>query len=296
MNRLLVFGREGQVGIELAARAGHLGFELDGPTRRQGDVTDIGAVEAAFARGGASVAVNVAAYTAVDRAESEAEAAFAANGQGAAIVAAAARRHEMPLIHVSTDFVFGDRAEKRPWREDDPIAPLSVYGASKAAGELAVRAIQPRHVIIRTAGIFSRHRRNFVKAILAAAVEGRPLNVVDDQVTCPTPAGDVADAILAIARGLGEGGSAWGSFHYCATEAVTWHGFADAILAEYEGLGHARPTLTPVNSTVFGARARRPAYSVLDCGRIAREWGIGQRPWRAALPAIAAAIVKRVSR
>jgi dTDP-4-dehydrorhamnose reductase len=235
-------------------------------------VADAGAVEAALARSGAAVAVNVAAYTAVDRAESEAEAAFAANGQGAAIVAVTARRHEIPLIHVSTDFVFGDRAERRPWREDDPIAPLSVYGASKAAGELAVRAIQPRHVIIRTAGIFSRHRRNFVRAILTAAVEGRPLSVVDDQVTCPTPAGDVADTILAIALGIGEGASAWGTFHYCAADAVTWHEFANAILAEYAALGGARPTLTPVGSTAFGARARRPAYSVLDCGRIAREW------------------------
>jgi dTDP-4-dehydrorhamnose reductase len=292
MRRILVFGREGQVGIELMGRADSFGFDAEGPTRRQGDITDAGAVEAAFARGHADAAVNVAAYTAVDRAESEIEAAFATNGQGAAIVAAAARRHEVPLIHVSTDFVFGDRPDRHPWVEEDPIAPLSVYGASKAAGELAVRAAQPRHAILRTAGIFSQHRRNFVKAILAAAQEGRPLDVVDDQVTCPTPAGDVADAILGVARAIAEGGSAWGTFHYCATPAVTWHGFADAILGVYASLGGARPTLTPVGSAGFGATARRPAYSVLDCGRIAREWSVAQRPWRTALPAIVTAIVQ----
>ncbi len=286
---ILLLGREGQIGAELLALGERFGFAVEGPARRQIDIADAAAVGAALAASRAGLVVNAAAYTAVDRAEREVERAFAVNALGAANLAAACARQGVPLVHLSTDYVFG-AAKRAPWREDDPIDPLSVYGASKAAGELAVRAAVERHVILRTSGVFSRHRRNFLKAVLAAAAAGRALEVVDDQTTCPTPACHVAEAILTLAQRLGEG-DGWGTYHYCAEGPVTWFAFAGAILEVYAGLGRSAPAPRPVASAAYGAPARRPPYAVLDCGKIAARWAIRPRPWRDELPATVAAVL-----
>jgi len=286
--RLLVLGAGGQIGGEVMARAAAAGLTAEAPERPY-DIADANATETIIAAARPAAVINAAAFTAVDRAEQEPERAFAVNAQGVAHVAAACARHGAALLHLSTDYVFGDGAAPR--HEDDPIAPLNVYGASKAAGELAVRAILARHLIVRTSGVFGPRGRNFVGAILAAAAQGRPLRVVEDEVTCPTPAGQVAEVVLHMARRLAENGEApWGTYHYCAEGPVSWFAFARAALDDYTRLTGRQPSLTAVTSAAYGAAARRPSQAVLDCTRIGRVWNIAQRSWRDDLAATVAAI------
>jgi dTDP-4-dehydrorhamnose reductase len=286
--RLLVLGAGGQVGRAVAAAAPAAGLAVTALSRAQCDIADADAVAAAVAGSGALLVVNAAAYTAVDRAEREPEPLRAANVDGPATLAAACARSGAALLHLSTDYVFGDGT--RPWREDDPPKPLSAYGRSKAAGEEAVRARLERHLILRTSGVFAPAGRNFVNAILAAAATRERLAVVDDQVTCPTAAADLAAAILAIARRLAEAGSLpWGTWHYRGAPPSSWHGVAAAILDELRARGRRAPPLDAVGSAAYGAPARRPSCSVLDCGRIEAAFGLRPAPWRPAVSAMAAA-------
>lgn len=286
--RLLVLGAGGQVGGAVAAAAPPAGFAVTALTRAQCDVADPAAVAAAVAGTGALLVVNAAAYTAVDRAEHEPGPLRAANVDGPAALAASCARSGAALLHLSTDYVFGDGT--RPWREDDPPAPLSAYGASKQAGEAAIRDRLERHVILRTSGVFAPAGRNFVNAILAAAASRERLMVVDDQVTCPTAAADLAAAILALARRLAEAGTLpWGLYHYRGAPPQSWHGVAAAILDELRARGRRAPPLDAVSSAAYGAPARRPACSVLDCAKIEAAFGLRPRPWRPTMAAMAAA-------
>jgi dTDP-4-dehydrorhamnose reductase len=286
--RLLLLGAGGQVGRAVAAAATAAGFAVTALDRAACDIADAAAATAAVAGAGALLAVNAAAYTAVDRAEREPAPLRAANVDGPAALAAACAGTGGALLHLSTDYVFGDGT--RPWREEDPPAPLSAYGRSKADGEAAVRARLERHVILRTSGVFAPAGRNFVNAILAAAATRERLAVVDDQVTCPTAARDLAAAILAIARRLAETGTLpWGTYHYRGTPEQSWHGVAAAILEQLQARARRAPPLDAVSSAAYGAPARRPAYSVLDCRRIEAAFGLRPAPWRPAMEAMVAA-------
>ncbi len=291
---LLVIGCHGQVGSELVLGAGRAGIPCQGLGHAELDLADPGSIEARIgAAAAAALVVNTGAYTAVDRAESEPERAFAVNAHGVAALAAACARRGLPLVHVSTDYVF-DGSQRIPWREGDPIRPLGVYGASKAAGELAVRCIQPRHILLRTSGIFSPRGRNFPRAIVEGALSGRPTRVVDDQIVCPTWAADLADAILGLARRALDGETlAWDTYHYCGSGETSWHGFACELMRLLRGLGvrAADPEATDTES--FGAPARRPAYSALDCRRIEQRFGIARRPWRDHLPGLVEALLRQ---
>jgi dTDP-4-dehydrorhamnose reductase len=268
--KILVAGKGGQLARALGERRWPEGTQCVTLGRPDLDVTDEASVAAAVAAQAPDVIINAAAYTAVDRAETERDAAFALNEGGPRHLAREAARRGMALIHVSTDYVFGG-AGARPWREDDAKAPQGIYAASKLAGEEAVREECARHVILRTSWLFAAQGRNFVRAMLERAASGAPVRVVDDQWGCPTPASDLADAIAAVAAAPGP----FGTYHYCGEGAVTWHGFAAEIFAR----AGIQPALVPVTTAQYGAAAPRPAYSVLDAAKIWRDYRIAQRPW-----------------
>ncbi|MFL6796342.1 MAG: dTDP-4-dehydrorhamnose reductase [Xanthobacteraceae bacterium] len=278
---LLILGAQGQVGRAMADAAHAAGIPCRPLGHAECDVTDIPAVERAVAD--CEWVVNGSAYTAVDRAETEVEAAHQVNAVGAANIARACRRSRVPLIHLSTDYVF-DGEGARPALEDDPPRPLNAYGESKLAGERAVREALPCHIILRTSWVFAPYGRNFVRTMLRIAQTQRELKIVADQTGGPTAAAHIAAAILAImAKQARESGEAWGTYHFSGTPAVSWWEFARAILA------NSGVTIVPITSAEYPQPALRPKNSVLDCGRILRTFGIPQPDWRLALPAVHAA-------
>lgn len=285
--KILVFGAGGQVGREVGRAAWPPGFAVVPLDRAAADIADGNALAAALARERPDLVVNLAAYTAVDRAESEPDLAWKINCAGAALVAAGCGERDVPLVHLSTDYVF-DGNKPAPYREDDPVAPLGVYGASKEAGERAVRAALGRHLILRTAWVYGVHGANFVKTIVRLAARESALRVVADQTGAPTAAADLAAAIVVIARHVAEDSARWGTFHLTGAGPVTWHGFAEAIVDLAAPHLGRRPRVEPIASANYRAPARRPANSLLDCAEIERCYGISPRPWRSGLAAVMA--------
>lgn len=280
--RLLVTGAEGQVGSEVTRLAADFAIEAVGRNHAALDITAPAAAEF-VAQGGFDAVVNLAAYTAVDKAEAEPERAIAANRDGPARLAAACARAGIPLLHVSTDYVF-DGAKSGAYLETDPTGPLSVYGRSKAEGETAIRENLERHLILRSAWIFGLAGSNFVKTMLRLGNERPELRVVADQRGCPTAAADLAETILRLAQEMRAAAPvAWGTYHYAGTAATTWHGFATAIFEIAEPLGWRRPSLVAIGTEEYPTPARRPANSVLDCTRIRDTFGIERRPWLSGL-------------
>jgi dTDP-4-dehydrorhamnose reductase len=278
--RYAVLGAAGQLGRDLCPR---LPGEVIPLSRADGaDLTRPEPLRTVLEAARPDVVVNCAAYNFVDRAEAEPEAAFAVNAWGVRELARLCDARDWLLVHYSTDYVFGlDAARRRPWTETDAPGPVSVYGLSKLAGEYLVRAACPRHLVIRTCGLYGVWGQggkggNFVETMLHLAGQGKPLRVVDDQVCTPSYTADVAEhtvALLAADRP--------GLYHLTSAGACSWYEFAAAIF-ELVGL---RPDLSPVSSAAYGAAARRPAYSVLD-GAAVRGLGLAPpRPWREALAA-----------
>jgi dTDP-4-dehydrorhamnose reductase len=273
--KLAVFGAAGQLGAALARVGEHRGVAVIGFHRAGADIADAAAVGAALVEADADVAVNAAAYTAVDKAESEPEMAFAVNRDGAANVAAAAAHAGIPVIHISTDYVF-DGTKAAAYVEDDPIAPVGIYGRSKAEGEAAVCAANPHAVILRTAWVYGVEGANFVKTMLRLGAERDVLRIVDDQRGCPTFADDLAGGIVSVAGNLGE---RWGTYHLSGGGETTWFGFAGAIFAEAARLGARTPRLEPITTADYPTPAKRPANSVLDCTKAKRTFGVELPPW-----------------
>jgi dTDP-4-dehydrorhamnose reductase len=287
--RVLVTGAGGQLGRAAMALAG-TGLELVGLDRAALDITSPASVAAAFDRVNPGLVVNLAAYTAVDRAEDEQAAAFAVNRDGVANLARACRAHGAAMIHVSTDYVF-DGAKKAAWREDDPIAPLSVYGRSKAEGEAALRAALPHHAILRTSWVFGARGANFVRTVLGRIGKAEELRVVDDQHGSPTAAADLARAIAVVARGLSADPALSGTYHYCNAGVTSWFGFAQAIFARAAERGLKPPRLVPIKAAGYAAKAKRPANSALDCARIEAAFAVARPPWRESLIPVVDAIL-----
>ncbi len=249
------------------------------------DITDTGMVDRLIAGSNCDIVVNCAAYTSVDRAETEREKAFAVNRDGPSHLADACDRRDIPLIHFSTDYVF-DGAQDRPYREDDLPNPLSVYGQSKWEGEEAVRKRCRRHIIIRTSWLYGIHRENFVTRMIALARERETAEVVHDQVGCPTWSMDLAGAIAIIMHKLydSKGDARWGTYHYCGRGYVSRYQVASAIVAEAGGYESLRiQSLIPVSSVEFHAPAKRPSWSVLDTNKIETMFGIRPRYWNDSL-------------
>jgi dTDP-4-dehydrorhamnose reductase len=282
--KLFLTGGEGQLGTELIRLAAASGIEIAAPTMAAMDLTDPGQVEAAFSAFRPAAVINAAAYTAVDRAETERELAFAVNAAAPAHMARLCARAGIPLIHISTDYVFNGR-QRTPYREDDPVSPLGVYGRSKAEGEAAVRREIGAHLIVRTAWLYSPHGTNFLKTIVRLAYEKSELRIVDDQVGCPTCAEDLAEAVLVMAGRFGTSAEIpWGTYHYCGRGETSWFGLAShivAVLAARRRTALAR--VLPIPTRDYPTPAARPAFSVLDCSRIQALFGISPRPWKAAV-------------
>lgn len=287
---VLVTGAGGQVGQALQAELAAAAWPFAALPRAALDIADPAAIRAALARIRPSAVVNLAAWTAVDRAEAEPEAAARVNRVGAGLLAEAAAEAGIPLIHLSTDFVFGGSPPgnpPRPWREEDEPAPLNAYGAGKLAGERAVLAACPQAIVLRTAWIFSPFGRNFVRTILRAARQGGPLRVVADQYGSPTGAGDLAAAIHATLRRLREGGPLrYGLYHFAGTPPASWHDLASAAVAE-AGLACR---VEPIATADWPTPATRPAWSALDSSRFAKAFGLAPPDWRRALRATVATL------
>ncbi len=279
---ILVTGGTGQLATALATldrtrfhRVGRPDFDFDRPV----------SVAEVFRTVAPSLVVNAAAYTAVDAAESNAAAAYRANRDGPALLAGLCENAGIPLIHVSTDYVF-DGLKPEPYVETDPTAPQGVYGASKLAGEVAVLAACRRAAVLRTAWVYAPTGRNFVLTMLNAARKTNQLRVVADQQGCPTAAADLAGAIIAVIDRMEAG--AWqpefaGVFHAAGTGSTSWHGFAGAIFAEAARHGFTLPTVSPIATADWPTPAKRPANSRLDCGKLAAVFGHTLPPWRDAL-------------
>ncbi len=277
---ILVFGGNGQLGQELTRAAAMRTAPLTALSRSESDITDSAAVRGAIAQHRPSLVVNAASYTKVDLAEKEAEAARQANEVGPAVLGTACASAGIPLVHISTDYVF-DGAKPSAYVEDDPIAPINGYGASKAGGERAVRETAPRHVILRSSWIYGEFGNNFLKTMLRLAAERDELRVVADQRGCPTSTPDLANAILTIAPRLAGGDAVWGTYHYAGDGVTTWHAFASRIVATQAPLTGKSPRVTAITTAEFPTPARRPANSELDCSRFASVFGFGGRKWTA---------------
>ena len=279
--KFLIVGGSGQVGREMAALAAP-GGELVLPPRSVLDLTDRASVAAALAPGGFTAVVNLAAWTAVDKAETAVADAIAANALGPAILAEETARTGIPLVHVSTDYVFDGR-KTAPYVEDDPVAPLGVYGLSKLLGESAVRTVNPVHLVVRTAWVFGRHGANFVKTMLRLGAERPVVKVVDDQVGTPTAAADLAAALLAMATRLATDQSVAGTYHFANSGETSWCGFAREVFRLSGASGAKVPELVPITTAEYPTPARRPANSRLSTAKATETFGISPRPWQEAL-------------
>ncbi len=282
--RVLLTGAKGQVGWELSNLGGKHGLEILALDRSELDITDPVSVSKQVNRAGVSLVVNAAGYTAVDQAESEPELAFAVNRDGPAYLASACRKAGIPLVHISTDYVF-DGQKEGPYLVTDPVSPLSVYGKSKAEGEAEVRKYLKEHFILRTGWVYGVHGDNFVKTMLRLGREREAVQVVSDQYGCPTYAADLAETILKISARFLQGGQVqWGTYHYCGKGVTTWHGFAEEIFrlaSEYASLKVKR--IEPISTSEYPTPAQRPASSILDCSVLEKTFNIHPRPWAESL-------------
>lgn len=289
----LVFGANGQVGQELLRALAPLGDVLgttrsgtlpDGSACLTADFSDPESVVALLDAKRPTRVINAAAYTAVDKAEGEPAAAQAANAETPGALARWCAAHDVPLVHYSTDYVF-DGSGTRPYRPDDATAPLGVYGASKLAGEEAIRAAGGRHLIFRTAWVYAAHGQNFLRTMLRVGAERDVLRVVADQIGTPTSAALIADVTTQILRA---DQTASGTWHLTATGETSWHGFAEAIFegAVARGLIARAPKVEAITTADYPTPAKRPAYSRLDTSTLERDFGIALPDWRTALDGV----------
>jgi len=288
-----VLGSKGQLGTELMDRCGPLGFAAVSADLPDMDIADPSSVEAFFRQTVPSIVVNAAAYTQVDRAESEEQTAFAVNSKGPELLARTCAELKIPLIHISTDYVF-DGQGRTPYKESDPVRPLGVYGRSKAEGEEKLRAGLKEHLIVRTAWLYSPFGQNFVNTMLRLGKGKEELSVVDDQYGSPTCAADLADALLRLVAIYEKNRSmAWGTYHFTGLGVTTWHRFAEAIF-EYarKRIPLKVQRVKPIPTAQYPTPAARPGYSVLDCTLIRDRYGITARPWPESLETTLARILK----
>lgn len=281
--RILVAGGEGQLGREFPAY--NTGEDvMVCCSRDQLDITDIQSVRRAVQQHQPDALINAAAYTAVDRAEQESDTAFAINAHGVENLARVAQEYNIPLLHVSTDYVFaGDKPHGSLYRETDTCAPRTVYGRSKLEGETRALAQCPNTFIVRTSWVFGRHGNNFPKTMLRLGQEREEIRVVADQWGGPTHAADIAQMLVIAAKALQQGKLAPGIYHYSGTPLCTWFELATAVFAEAAKAGLRTPRLIPIATHEYPVPAERPANSALDCSKLTRALGVPPPDWHAGL-------------
>ncbi|MDE1895570.1 MAG: dTDP-4-dehydrorhamnose reductase [Rhodospirillales bacterium] len=291
---ILVTGASGQLGDALSRRLAARGAPFT-PVQRPGfDFEQPETITACFKTAKPSLVINAAAYTAVDKAETDQEAAKAGNHTGPLALAQLCKAADIPFIHVSTDYVF-DGNKGAPYLESDPTSPTGVYGTTKRNGEEAVLTTSAQAVILRTAWVYSAHGKNFARTMINAGRKMPVLRVVADQRGTPTAACDLADAILVIADKISATG--WqpeyrGIFHATGGGETTWHGFATAIFQEAAKQGYQPPEVQPIATADWPTPTRRPPDSRLDGGKLARVFGTALPPWRETLPGVITELMK----
>jgi dTDP-4-dehydrorhamnose reductase len=276
--KILITGAGGQVGEELANA--DTTCEIIALTRSELDITHKNSVSEAVHAHQPDIIINAAAYTAVDKAEDEAKRAYAINRDGVKYLAQACAENSIPLLHISTDFVF-DGEKETAYTEDDSIAPLGVYSQSKAEGEIILRELLPEHINLRTSWVFSSTGNNFVKTMLRLGKERDQLNIVSDQQGCPTSASSISETLILIAHQYLEGKlMPWGTYHYSNQPVTTWYEFAQSIFAQASSIDN-RPTpkLNPIPTSEYPTPARRPLNSELNCQKIEKAFGITRPDW-----------------
>lgn len=283
--KVLVTGARGQIGSELILEGEKLGLQILATGRDELDITQQQAVNDLIQIQKPDIVINAAAYTAVDQAESESELAYAINRDGPANLAQASENNNIPLLHISTDYVF-DGNKTDAYSETDTPNPQGIYGKSKLKGEHAIESTLKQYIILRTSWVFGAYGNNFVKTMLRLGKERDILKVVVDQEGGPTWAGDIATTLLKLVKRWGEGKRLpWGTYHYSGQPVTTWHGFAEAIFERAEELKmiDKRPRVEPITTAEYPTPAERPLNSILDCGKLAQQLGIGQSDWQPGL-------------
>lgn len=282
--KILVSGGGGQLAWDVKRAGDNDAMAIIALPREELDIVDSQSIATAFLQYSPNIVINTAAYTAVDKAEQDVAAAFAINRDGAANIAMACARSKIPLIHISTDYVF-DGEKHLPYKETDIAAPLNIYGESKLAGEEQVRHHCSNHIILRVSGVFGVHGKNFVKTILNLASKQDSLSVVADQVTCPTPAADIAEVVLTLVKSMSK--NAWGTYHYCSSPPTTWFDFANAIINSAKRYQDFKlQALQKITTAEYPTLAKRPSNSVLDCEKIREAFGIQQKSWQEGLESV----------
>lgn len=283
--KLLLIGNKGQLGREIEDLAAKKKFNLTGLDLPEFDISSEDSIQDNIVNKDYDLIINASAYTAVDKAESDQEVAFRVNSQGPERLAEICSEKKIPFIHISTDYVF-DGTKNEPYREDDPVNPLNVYGKSKLEAENHIRTILEKHIIIRTAWLYGNRGQNFVKTMLRLAQEKEELSVVNDQFGCPTYAPDLAEAILTVAERVFTDSMQmhWGIYHFCGQGTTNWYEFAGEIFkaaSHYTDLKIQK--VIPVSSAEFPSKAVRPKNSSLNCSLIESRYGIRSLPWKESL-------------
>jgi dTDP-4-dehydrorhamnose reductase len=281
--RLLITGANGQVGREIIHYASKMGFAIASFDHAQMDITDIKQLEHHFKNFRPDFTINTAAYTAVDKAENESALAFAINRDGVKHLAQICQKHTIPLLHLSTDYVF-DGTKTIPYDEQDHAHPINIYGQSKWAGEEMLRAHWEQHIILRTSWVFGAHGHNFVKTMLRLGCEREELKVVADQIGCPTSASDIAKTLLTITKKILTGQTAWGTYHYCGDIPVSWYEFANIIFQLAKPNFPLRINhVLPITTADYPTPAQRPKNSVLNTAKLKNIFEISACDWQAGL-------------
>ncbi|MBW2338269.1 MAG: dTDP-4-dehydrorhamnose reductase [Deltaproteobacteria bacterium] len=282
--KILITGAGGQLGRELINQGQLKGFSVQAPSEDDMDITDLEKIDRCMAFHQPEVVINAAAYTQVDKAESEAALAFAVNTTGSANLARMCAKNKIPLVHISTDYVF-DGQKGRSYLETDAISPVGVYGRSKAEGEIEIRSHLKEHIILRTSWLYGIHGHNFAKTMLKLATTKPKIRVVADQYGSPTNAADLAQTILIISDRMQFNNDVdWGTYHYCGQGVISWYNFAEKIVGLARLYADVKTTrIEPITTADYPTRALRPIYSALDCSRIQKHFGINPKPWQKSL-------------
>ena len=282
--KILITGAGGQLGRELINQGQLKGFSVQAPSEDDMDITDLEKIDRCMAFHQPEVVINAAAYTQVDKAESEAALAFAVNTTGSANLARMCAKNKTPLVHISTDYVF-DGQKGTSYLETDTISPVGVYGRSKAEGEIEIRSHLKEHIILRTSWLYGIHGHNFAKTMLKLATTKPKIRVVADQYGSPTNAADLAQTILIISDRMQFNNDVdWGTYHYCGQGVISWYNFAEKIVGLARLYADVKTTrIEPITTADYPTRALRPIYSALDCSRIQKHFGINPKPWQKSL-------------